>query len=300
MNLLEIKQLSPQSLRKLIEMGLQKPDSWGSPLSGKTAALIFEKPSARTRHSSEAAIVQLGGHPVYTRGDEVGMDVRESVEDITRVLAGYHAILAARVFDHGTLRRMAAVSSIPVVNLLSDVEHPLQAIADVITMSEEFGDLSGKSVAWVGDFNNVARSLSWACALLGMHVRLACPAGYDATDEELQGLLAAGASSVEQYRDARLAVEGAVAVHTDTWTSMGQEEEREIRLAVFSPFQVTAETMSNADPRAIFMHCLPAHRGEEVSAEVIDGAQSRVIRQAHHRLSSARAAFAWLVGQGGR
>ena len=300
MNLLEIKQLSSQQLRNLIEIGLQNPEAAGSPLLGKTAALIFEKPSARTRHSSEVAIVQLGGHPVYTRGDEVGMDVRESVEDITRVLAGYHALLAARVFEHATLQRMAAVSTVPVVNLLSDFEHPLQAIADVITMSEEFGDLSGKSVAWVGDFNNVARSLSWACALLGMHVRLACPAGYDAPDEELQGLLAAGASSVEQYRDARLAVDGAVAVHTDTWTSMGQEEEREIRLAVFSPFQVTSETMAQADPRAIFMHCLPAHRGEEVAPEVIDGAQSRVIRQAHHRLSSARAVFAWLVGQGGR
>lgn len=300
MNLLEINQLSAQDLRGLIESGLKDPVSLGGPLQRKTAALIFEKPSARTRHSSEVAIVQLGGHPVYTHGDEVGLDKRESVEDITRVLAGYHAFLAARVFDHETLRRMVAVSSIPVVNLLSDVEHPLQAIADVITMTEEFGDLAGKSVAWVGDFNNVARSLSWACALLGMHVRLACPAGYDATDAELHGLLAAGASSVEQYRDPRLAVDGAVAVHTDTWTSMGQEEEREIRLAVFSPFQVTTETMSKADPRAIFMHCLPAHRGEEVTADVIDGARSRVIRQAHHRLSSARAVFAWLAGQGGR
>lgn len=296
MNVLEIKQLSPVEVQRLIEMGLGDPRWLGRPLDGRTVALIFEKPSARTRHSSEAAVVGLGGHPVYTRGEEVGMDERESVEDITRVLSGYHAILAARVFDHRTLLRMSAVSSVPVVNLLSDVEHPLQAIADAITMTEEFGDLAGKSVAWVGDFNNVARSLSWTSAMLGMHVRLACPAGYDASDDELQGILAAGAASVEQYRDPRLAVDGAIAVHTDTWTSMGQEEEREIRLAVFSPFQVTSETMSHADPRAIFMHCLPAHRGEEVVADVIDGKQSRVIRQAHHRLSAARAVFAWLAG----
>lgn len=295
MNLLGITQLASSDVKHLVELGLRDPQSLGRPLAGRTVALIFEKPSTRTRHSSEAAVVQLGGHPVYTRGEEVGMDERESVEDITRVLAGYHAFLAARVFDHDTLQRMSAVSTIPVVNLLSDVEHPLQAIADAITMTEEFGDLSGKSVAWVGDFNNVARSLSWTCAKLGMHVRLACPAGYDATDEEMQGILAAGASSVEQYRDPRLAVDGAIAVHTDTWTSMGQEEEREIRLAVFSPFQVTSETMSHADSRAVFMHCLPAHRGEEVSAEVIDGKQSRVVRQAHHRLSAARAAFAWLA-----
>lgn len=296
MNLLRISDVSADDLQLLISLATRSPESLGRPFAGSTVALIFEKQSARTRHSSEAAVVQLGGHPVYTRGEEVGMDERESVEDVTRVLSGYHALIAARVFDHRTLDRMAEVSAVPIVNLLSDIEHPLQAIADIVTMAREFGELGGKSVAWVGDFNNVARSLTAACARLGMHVRLACPGGYDASDSELQGLLDEGAPSVEQYRDPLLAAEGAHAVHTDTWTSMGQESEREQRLAVFAPFGVTSATMAVADRRAIFMHCLPAHRGEEVMADVIDGAASRVVIQAHHRLNAARAVFAWLKG----
>lgn len=295
-HLLRIRDLKVDELRNLIDIGLRRPKDLGHPLAEETVALIFEKPSARTRHSSEVAVVQLGGHPVYTRGEEIGMDTRESVEDIVRVLSGFHALVAARVYDHSTLDRMATASSVPIVNLLSDREHPLQALADVITMSAEFGDLRGKAVAWVGDFNNVARSLAWACSMLGMHVRLACPAGYDASSDELQDLLATGAASVEQYRDPVLAAEGVVAVHADTWTSMGQEVERATRLAVFAPFQVNERIMAAADPSAVFMHCLPAHRGEEVAAEVIDGPRSRVFVQAHHRLSAARAVFAHLKG----
>ena len=296
MNLLRISALSSHELTAILGLARRAPSALGAPLSGSTVALIFEKPSARTRHSSEAAVVQLGGHPVYARGEELGFDDRETVEDIVKVLSGYHALIAARVFEHGTLERMTSVSTVPIVNLLSEVEHPLQAIADVLTMQDEFGDLQGKSVAWIGDFNNVARSLAEACARLGMHVRLACPSGYDASDAEMQALLDSGARSVEQYRDPLLAAEGAHAIHTDTWTSMGQEAERMQRLEIFASYQVTAATMANADPKAIFMHCLPAHRGEEVSAEVIDGGASRVIAQAHHRLSAARATFAWLKG----
>lgn len=268
----------------------------GRPLEGKGVALIFEKPSNRTRHSMEMAVVQLGGHPVYTRGEEVGIDVRESVEDITNVMSGYHAMLCARVFDHSVLHRMAAVSSVPVVNMLSDVAHPLQAVADVLTMEQQLGDLQGKTVTYVGDFNNVARSLCEASAMLGMNIRLGCPEGYDAQDKELLGLTELGAASVEQYRDIAIAVNGAHAVHTDTWTSMGQESESAEREAVFAGFEVTNEIMSLADSKAIFMHCLPAHRGQEVSPSVIDGPQSMIYPQAHNRMHAARGVLAFLMG----
>lgn len=296
MNFLTIADLGPSDLRRVVALSRRDPSVLGAPLAGLGAALIFEKPSNRTRQSMEIAVVQLGGHPVYTRGEEVGLDVRESVEDVARVMAGYHGVLCARVFDHTTLTRMAKVSSVPIVNLLSDTDHPLQAIADVLTMEDEFGSLPGRTVSWVGDYTNVARSLMQAASLLGMHVRLACPEGFDATDDELASLVALGAASVEQYRDVGLGVEGADAVHTDTWVSMGQESEVEARKEVFAPFQVTATVMAQAAPNAVFMHCLPAHRDWEVATEVIDGPQSRVIPQAHHRLSSARGALAYVMG----
>jgi ornithine carbamoyltransferase len=244
----------------------------------------------------EMAVVQLGGHPVYTRGEEVGMDVRESVEDITNVMSGYHALLCARVFDHSVLHRMAAVSTVPVVNMLSDFAHPLQAVADVLTMQQSLGDLAGKTVTYVGDFNNVARSLCEASAMLGMHIRLGCPEGYDAKDNELLGFTELGAASVEQYRDIAIAVQGAHAVHTDTWTSMGQESESAEREAIFVGFEVTNEIMSLADTNAIFMHCLPAHRGQEVSPSVIDGPESKIYQQAHNRMHAARGVLAYLMG----
>lgn len=292
MNFLTIADLGPSGLRRVLALSR---GNVGTPLAGRGVALIFEKPSNRTRQSMEMAVVQLGGHPVYTRGEEVGLDVRESVEDVARVMAGYHGVLCARVFDHTTLTRMAAVSPVPIVSLLSDSDHPLQAVADLLTMEDEFGNLSGRTVSWVGDYTNVARSLMQAASIMGMHVRLACPEGFDASDEELASLVGLGAASVEQYREVALGVEGADAVHTDTWVSMGQESEVEARMEVFAPFQVTAAVMAQAAPKAVFMHCLPAHRDWEVAAEVIDGPQSRVIAQAHHRLSSARGALAWVM-----
>jgi ornithine carbamoyltransferase len=244
----------------------------------------------------EMAVVQLGGHPIYTRGEEIGFDVRESVEDVARVMAGYHAVLCARVFDHRILDRMVAVAGIPIVNMLSDTDHPLQAIADVLTMEDEFGSLSGRTVSWIGDYTNVARSLLQAASLLGMHIRLGCPEGFDATDAELAHLMKLGAASVEQYRDVALAVEGSDAVHTDTWVSMGQESESDSRRETFARYQVTQEVLAHAANGAIFMHCLPAHRGWEVAADVIDGPQSRVIVQAHHRLSAARGVLSLVMG----
>ena len=295
-NFLHIYDLSATELRSVLALAQAPIAKLGRPLEGKGVALIFEKPSNRTRHSMEMAVVQLGGHPVYTRGEEVGMDVRESVEDITNVMSGYHAMFCARVFDHSVLHRMAAVSSVPVVNMLSDFAHPLQAVADVLTMQQNIGELAGKTVTYVGDFNNVARSLCEATALLGMHIRLGCPEGYDAKDNELLGFTELGAASIEQYRDIAIAVTGAHAVHTDTWTSMGQESETAEREAVFTGFEVTNEIMSLADSNAIFMHCLPAHRGQEVAPSVIDGPQSKIYQQAHNRMHAARGVLAFLMG----
>ena len=288
--------LSADDLRKVLQLSTISIESLGRPLAGLGAALIFEKPSNRTRHSMEMAVVQLGGHPVYTRGEEVGLDVRETVEDITKVMGGYHAILAARVFDHNIVRRMANTSSVPVVNMLSDRQHPLQGLADVLTMQQQLGDLAGKTVCYVGDYNNVARSLAQTSALLGMHVRLGCPNGYAAEDGELQALQKLGAASVNQFDNMKDAVGGAHAVHTDVWTSMGQESETNKREKAFANFQITEVVMKDAAADAIFMHCLPAHRGMEVAAEVIDGPRSKVFEQAHNRMHAARGLLAFLMG----
>jgi len=292
-HLLDIDDLSAEELVEVLRLA-QLPDL-PKALSGLGVALIFEKPSNRTRQSMEMAVVQLGGHPVYTRGEEVGFDVRETVEDITRVMCGYHGMLAARVFDHGVVERMATVSSVPVVNMLSDRSHPLQGLADALTMQQVHGPLAGRTVAYVGDYNNVSRSLAEACVLLGADVALGCPVGYDATDEEVQRLSTLGAGEVHQVRTAAEAVRGAIAVHTDTWTSMGQEAEKDDRKQAFEGFTVTTQIMAGAAPDAGFYHCLPAYRGFEVAADVIDGPRSYVIQQAHNRLHAARGALAFLM-----
>lgn len=295
-NLLEIADLSAGDVRTVLDVATAAPERLGQPLARTGVALLFEKPSTRTRHSMEMAVVQLGGHPVYTRGDEVGFDVRESVEDVTRILQGYHGMLAARVFDHGVLERMVQVADVPVVNMLSDRAHPLQALADALTMEQAIGPLNGRTVAWVGDYNNVARSLAEVCVLLGAYVRLACPVGYDADPAELERLALLGTGDVLQSPRPAEAVQGADAVHADTWVSMGQEDDEEARKQAFEGFTVDDALMSGAAPSAVFMHCLPAHRGLEVAPDVIDGPRSVVFRQGHNRLHSARAALAWLAG----
>lgn len=295
-HLLDLTDLTPTELADVLALSATPIETLGHPLRGQGTALIFEKPSNRTRHSMEMAVVQLGGHPIYTRGDEVGFDTRETVEDITRIMAGYHGVLAARVFDHAIVARMAAVSAVPVVNMLSDRSHPLQAVADTLTMQEDLGPLAGRIVAYVGDYNNVARSLAQACVMLGAHVRLGCPSGYGAADEELFALNDLAGGTVEQFRDPLDAAAGAHAVHTDTWTSMGQEAEKASRQEVFGHYQVNGGLMAAAARDAIFMHCLPAHRGLEVSSDVIDGPQSRVFQQGHNRMHAARGLLAFLVG----
>ncbi len=295
-HLLTISDFDVTEIEAMLALAAAPIPSLGRPLDGLGAALIFEKPSNRTRHSTEMAVVQLGGHPIYTRGEEVGFDTREPVEDVARILEGYHAVLAARVFDHSTVTRMAAVVDVPVVNMLSDWSHPLQALADALTMNERFGTLAGHTIAYVGDYNNVSRSLAEICLLLGARFRLACPVGFAASDVELERLALLGTGDIEQSHRPADAVQGADAVHTDTWVSMGQEAEKQQRRQQFEGYAVDAAMMALAASDAVFMHCLPAYREVEVASEVIDGPQSVVFQQGHNRMHSARGAIAFLLG----
>lgn len=265
-------------------------------LEDRGAALIFEKPSNRTRNSTEMAVVQLGGHPIYLTPDQVDIDGRESAEDVARTLACYHSVIAARVHDHGVLERMAGAVDVPVVNLLSDLSHPLQAIADLLTIRAEFGlDLAGRIVTWVGDYSNVARSLGLAASMVGMEVRFSGPEGYAPPAEDLVRMAELGADWAGFDGDPASAVEGAHVVVTDAWYSMGQEAEAAHRRPLFERFRVDQQLLDRAADDAVFLHCLPAHRGEEVTDEVLDGPRSRVWPEAANRLPAARGALEWLL-----
>jgi ornithine carbamoyltransferase len=291
-HLLEVDDLTPDELATVLDLA---QDPQPEPvLAGKGMALVFQKPSARTRNSMEMAVVQLGGHPVSVRGDEVGIDTRETAEDVARTLACYHAAIGARVFSHGVLERMAAVSPVPVVNLLSDEAHPLQALADLLTLRQAWGGFKGRALAYVGDGNNVCRSLGLAGALAGLEIRVATPPGYGVPPEHADRLKALGAEVVETSRAAE-AVDGADAVYTDVWASMGQEAEAAARRRAFEGFAVDERLMGAAAPGALFLHCLPAHRGEEVAAAVVDGPASRVWEQAANRMHAARGLLRFLV-----
>jgi ornithine carbamoyltransferase len=271
-----MRDLSAADVAAILALSEQPPSRV---LQDKGVALYFEKPSARTRNSMELAAAQLGGHPVYLQPNELGIGERESVEDVTRTLACYHAIIAARVFDHGLLEQMAAVNAAPVLNMLSATDHPLQALADLLTIKQLVGRLDGVRVAFIGEGNNVSRSLAEGCALAGAEFVIASPQGYG-----LEGAL----------HDPDEAIEGADVVYTDVWVSMGGEDS-EGRRAAFEPYQVDEALMARA-PNAWFMHCLPARRGEEVTAPVIDGPRSAVWRQAENRMHTARGAMQWLLG----
>jgi len=253
-------------------------------LQDKGVALYFEKPSARTRNSMEMATVQLGGHPVYIQKEELGIGTRETVPDVTHTLACYHAIIAGRVFDHGLLEEMARVNAAPVLNMLSGTDHPLQALADLLTVKQLLGKVEGAKIAFIGEGNNVSRSLAEACALAGAEFVIASPEGY--------GL--GNAPDVRQVADPAQAAEGADIIYTDVWVSMGGEESEERREA-FERYQVD-EALIEVAPKARFLHCLPARRGEEVTAPVIDGPRSAVWRQAENRMHTAGGAMLWLLG----
>ncbi|HET6940593.1 MAG TPA: ornithine carbamoyltransferase, partial [Sphingomicrobium sp.] len=238
-----------------------------------------------TRNSMEVAAAQLGGHPVYLQPSELGIGERESVEDVTRTLACYHAIIAARVFDHGLLEQMAALDAAPVLNMLSATDHPLQALADLLTIKQLLGRIEGARIAFVGEANNVARSLAEGCVLLGAQFSIASPVGFGFGRPML---------AVNQLVDPLEAIDGADIVYSDVWVSMGDKDSRE-RREVFAPYQVSTDLMAQA-PNAHFLHCLPARRGEEVAADVIDGPRSAVWRQAENRMHTARGAMLWLTG----
>lgn len=293
-HLLEIDDLHPDELRAVLDLA-QAPHP-PQVLDGIGAALVFEKPSARTRNSMEMAVVQLGGHPVTIRPDEIGLDTRESVEDITRTLQCFHGVIAARVFQHAFLQRMVAVSEVPIVNLLCDEGHPMQALADALTITQLLGDVAGRTVAYVGDANNVCRSLALAVGMLGGRVTIASPVGYGMKPGDLERLARAGVRPQLSVRP-QDAVAGADVVYTDTWTSMGQEAETAARRTAFAGFTVDDALLDQAAPDAVFLHCLPAHRGEEVTAEVLDGPRSAVWRQAENRMHAARGLLAWILDQ---
>ena len=296
-HLLEIDDLTGNELATILDLS-EKPHS--RCLEGKGVALIFEKPSLRTRHSAEMAVFQLGGHPAYISNAEISMGRRETTEDIMQNLQGYYAVIAARVFDHGHLERMVSVAEVPVINLLSDSGHPVQALADLLTIRQHVGPLDRVTIAWVGDFSNVARSLALGAATLGASLRICTPPGYGPTPEDLDRLAAQaiGAATVRVFDRPVDAVQGANVVSTDAWYSMGQEAEKETRHRAFEGFQIDSALMSRAGRGAVFLHCLPAHRGEEATSEVLDSAQSRIWPQAHNRLHTFRGLLSWLSEQG--
>lgn len=302
-HLLEIDDLTPVELGEVL--GLARQPRPTKVLAGMGVALVMEKPSARTRSATELAVAQLGGHPVTIRGEEVGLDVRESAEDLARTWACYYAVIGARVLRHATLGRMAGTLDaadvrVPVVNLLSDLGHPCQALADLLTLGQSLGPLGGRTVAYVGDANNVCRSLALAATMAGMRVRVASPEGFGLAPADVDRVrrVATGAATLEVVDQPSEAVRGADAVYSDVWTSMGSEAEAEGRRRAFRGFTVDQALLSLAAPGAVALHCLPVHRGEEMAAEVVDGPRSLVWRQAANRLPAMRGLLMWLAGTG--
>jgi ornithine carbamoyltransferase len=291
-DLLDIDDLTPNELTAVLDLAVDEYPP--HVLSGRGVALVFQKQSARTRSSSELAVFQLGGHPVTIRADEVGIDERESAEDVARTLSQYHSAIGARVLDHNVLVRMAGAVDVPLINLLSDRAHPLQAIGDLLTLRSMWGGyLAGHRLAWIGDANNVARSLVVACAMAGVDVAMATPASHRLDDATVEKVASLGGNLV-QTSSPEEAVKQADAVYTDVWVSMGQEQESAQRLEALAPYQVGPSLMGDAAPGAVFLHCLPARRGEEVAAEVIDGPASVVWPQAANRLRAMRGLLLWM------
>ncbi len=299
-DLLSISDLSSADIRLLISDTVDiKAAGWLSSLSGKTVALLFEKPSLRTRVSFEVAMRQLGGQIIYLSPDEVGLGKRESVSDVARVLSRYVDAIVARTFSHQTLEMLAGSSSVPVINALSDWEHPCQALADLFTIYEKKGELDGLTLAFVGDGNNVAHSLLLAAALTGMNFRIASPSGYRIQDEILhlaQEYAVDSGAEIFCTEEPRLAVSQADVVYTDVWTSMGQEAEAEQRRQIFTDYQVNGELLSLAMEDAVLMHPLPAHHGEEVAEGILDSPASVVFDQAENRMHVQKALLAEILG----
>ena len=292
-HVLDVDDLSVDELQHIIATAQKPVDELGRPLEGHGVACYFAKQSARTRNSTEMAVVQLGGHPVYITDAEVSLGKRESVSDVAHTLACYHKIICARVFGHEVLEEWASLDLVPITNPLSDQAHPLQAIADVLTIIAEYGTVEGKVVTYVGDANNVTRSLALAVGMLGGEMRVVSPINQKFNEVDADRIAAVGVEFAWSDRVEEL-VPGSDVIYNDTWISMGEEGIREQKLRDFEGYQVTTELL-NLAPEAIFMHCLPAHRGEEVTDDVLDGPQSRIWPQAANRLNSARAVLHFLA-----
>ena len=299
-HLISVADLSPRDVQRVVDVALQtKSGQSVSVLGGKTLALLFEKPSLRTRVSFDVAMQQLGGHALYLSPAEVGLGEREPVADVARVLSRYVDAIAARTFKHETVEELARWADVPVINALSDGEHPCQALADLLTIYEKKDRWRGLVLAFVGDGNNVARSLMLGSAMVGMEFRIASPQGYcvpRALVDKAESLAAASGAAVVCVESPQEAVRGADVVYTDVWASMGQEKEQVERRRAFSGYQVNAELLALASPDAIVMHDLPAHRGEEIADEVIEGPQSVVFDQAENRLHAQKAVLALILG----
>ena len=302
-DLLSLQDLSPDEVLGLIKLSAElKRDrrKFSGRLSGRSVAMIFEKPSTRTRISLDVAVSELGGNPIYLRFDELQLGRGETIADTARVLSRYVDLITARVRRHDDLVELARWSDKPVVNALSDLDHPLQTLADMLTILERFGRLKGIKIAWIGDGNNVCNSTLIGATKLGAHISIACPRGYEPDKRYLEWAeenSARSGSRVELTESPEEAVRDADVVMTDTFVSMGMEAEREKRLKTFIPrYQVTKDLFEKAKPTAIFMHPLPAKRGEEVAPEVIDGERSVVWDQAENRLHTAKAAILSILG----
>jgi ornithine carbamoyltransferase len=301
---ISIAELSPAAILEILNRAKELKVEWqekGNPplLKGKVLAMVFQKPSLRTRVSFDVAMLHLGGHALYLSPDEIGLGKRESIADIARVLSRYVDGIMARVFDHDHVLQLAKYSSVPVINGLSDFNHPCQGMADFLTIWERKGGFSGLKLAYVGDGNNVAVSLLFACAKLGMHFSIGTPPGYGMSEDALavgRQLASKSGGQVVNTHDPAQAVAGADVVYTDTWTSMGQEAEAAKREDVFPPYQVNNALLSNAKSEAIVMHCLPAHRGQEITDEVADGPQSALFDQAENRLHAQKGILSILMG----
>ncbi len=300
---LDLASCTSDELSSLLDLALQLKAEWRDVgnrpvLQNKTLGMIFQKPSLRTRVSFEMAMKHLGGSAIMLGPQEIGLGKRESVPDVARVLSSYVDGIMARVFDHAHVMKLAEYSSVPVINGLSDSYHPCQALADILTVREHFGRLEGLRLAFVGDGNNVAASVALACAHFGVHFSIATPEGYEMKENiRAQAYQIAARNGTELTLQARpqAAVNMADVIYTDTWVSMGQESEAKERVGEFDGFQVNSELLRFANPEAIVMHCLPAHRGEEITDEVMDGGQSKVFEQAENRMHAQKAVLESLL-----
>lgn len=298
---------SPSELQSLLDLATRLKAEWKSVgnrpvLANKVLGMIFQKPSLRTRVSFDMAMRHLGGDALYLSPNEIGLGKRESIADVARVMSGYVDAVMARVFEHEHILELARWSDVPIINGLSDYNHPCQALADALTIQERLGKLNGINVSYVGDGNNVAASLMHICAKLGANFTIATPESYELDEEAVklgEMFAAESGSAITLLHDPHKAANDADVIYTDTWTSMGQEEEALQRERVFPPFQVNTELVNEAKPNVIVMHCLPAHRGQEITDEVADGPHSVIFPQAHNRMHAQKAILVRLLGEMG-